>query len=457
MRSSNMLFGLLIMLGACALSFGAGYMVAKHDQPAPSPQVQTSDATPDPRPGNPEPDKTEAGTPPEVYKAPAPRPAPDTPEPGPAGPVANATMPLPTGLLPEGETHIGRGANDRDQAEELRDLRERLKELEKAADEPLDLFSPNAPKEAFTGTIRGTVLDGNGLPVSGARVHGTYGESMGSNTRMIRIAYGGRSDDGEVLATTDANGGFQIDVSREVSKGASVIANLTARADGHAESEQLSVTVKPGETKDGVVLKLRQAGSVSGRVVDESGAGVAGAVVSLATAGDGGGGMDLKIEMPGQRGKYSAVTDAAGDYRIEQVPHGKYTLRLEATGLRQVSGPTFVDAEAGKDTRASADFVVKATTSIKVQLRSTDGSPLRSWVTIELKDSAGKSVWKQQGMTDDQGTFATNDPPQGSYSAVIQAMGYQPETVAATITEGTPCDLGWITLRPAEGESGGPD
>lgn len=448
MRSSNLLFGLLIMLGACVISFGAGYMVAKHDQPAPAPQVQTSDALPSDQPENPAPAKPAAESQPEAHKPAPTKPAPEAP------PPVEATKPKAGPPPPRsGDSKDGRGANAGDEAEELRNLRERLKELEKAADEPLDLFNPNAPKEAFTGSIRGTVVDGNGLPVSGARVHGTYGESMGSNSRMIRIAFGGRSDEGEVLATTDGSGAFLIDVSREVSKGASVVANLTARADGHAESESLSVTIKPGETKEGVALKLRQPGSVSGRVLDQSGAGVAGAVVSLSSPG-GAGGMDLRIEMPGQRGKYSAVTDAAGEYRIEQVPHGKYTMRLEAAGWRQVSGPTFMDAEAGKDTRASADFVVKATTSVKVHLRSTDGTPLRGWVTVELKDSAGKSVWKQQGMTDDQGAFATNDPPQGSYTAVISAMGYQPESVAATIVEGSPCDLGWITLRNAEGQGG---
>lgn len=443
MRSPNLLFGLLIMLGACAISFGAGYMIAKNERPAPAPRIETAAVDPTPTATPEKPQRDPAPTPDKQEPAPQPAKPEDSPEITPAASdptkvdaskPAPAPKPLPTVPAAEDEN-----------AAKLNELKERLKRIENGEIDPEDVF--NASKEAFSAIIRGSVVDGNGIGVPGASVHGTYGETVGQNTRFVRVMMTGDSELGQVLATTDGSGHFQIDVSREVAKGASVIASLTARAQGHADSTTASVTVAAGETKEGMTLKLRQPGSVSGRVVDQSGTGIAGVTVALSAGNTMG--MEMRIEIPGQGGGHSAITDGAGEYRVENVPEGRYSMRIEAAGWAQVSGPSHVEAAAGKDTRAAADFVVKASSSVKVQLRGPDGTPLRTWVNIELQDGSGRTVWKRGVRSNAQGLAAMNEPPAGSYTAVVTVPGYVPEKVQATIVEGSVCDLGVVTLQLA--------
>src|SRR5438477_9495942 len=68
--------------------------------------------------------------------------------------------------------------------------------------------------------------------------------------------------------------------------------------------------------------------TVTGTVVDTSGAAVAGAAVTAKSV---------------ERGVvYSATTNDAGIYRIPQLPVGSYELRVEKTGFASVSYPAFV-------------------------------------------------------------------------------------------------------------------
>lgn len=456
MRSSGWMFGLLLMILACGLSFGAGYFIAKQDVPPPAPHIETADLTP-------------AATQPEREKVVLPladQPAANQPaETGNLKPTAGTDPstgqpgdkpdqpPVEAGTKPDSSQPVGDAKTAAEAAEAIKELEKKLKELEGR-----DIFDPegmlNGPKVDFTATITGSVSDTAGQPVAGAGIYGEFSENYGGGGSVLRVSIGGDGQDiGELLTTTDSGGAFRIDVNRKVSEKAGLHVDLTGKLQGYADSKTIGVTLKNGDTKEGIKLALRQAGSVAGRVVDQSGAGVAGMQVSLSgnsQMGD----LGLEIEMGGAGSKLSATTDGSGEYRIENVPEGDYRLKLRGAGYREVSGPAQIKVKPGAETRAAADFVVAITCSVRLALQDATGQPLRAWVTLNFKDAEGKSVRKLNGMTDQDGNFSANEPPVGNFNVEVVAWGYKPETVPANIMEGLACDLGRLTLQPSDAKPG---
>jgi 5-hydroxyisourate hydrolase-like protein (transthyretin family) len=107
--------------------------------------------------------------------------------------------------------------------------------------------------------VQGVVLSPDGKPVAGAAV--SENKSYGIFTTYREVAQSG--ENGEYLL-------------RDVGK------QLTVRAkkDGFAQSEELKLTLTPGETQTGADLMLRDGHIIAGRVVNASGQPVAGASIS---------------------------------------------------------------------------------------------------------------------------------------------------------------------------------
>ncbi len=459
MRSSGLIFGLLLMVLACGLSFGAGYFIARQDVPPPVPQIETAELTPhEPQPGR---DKVvlplvnqPAANQPEGTGnlKPATGPATDKPAGQPSDkpdqpPVEAGTTPAGT-TTPAGDAKAAAEA-----AEAIKALERKLKELEGR-----DLFDPeamlNGPKVDFTATITGTVTDTAGQNIAGAGIYGDFSENYGGGGSVMRVSIGGEGQDsGQLLTTTDSGGSFRIDINRKVNEKAGLHVDLVAKSQGYADSKTIGVSLKNGDTKEGIKLALRQAGSVAGRVVDQSGSGVSGLQVSL-SGGTQLGDLGLEIEMGGAGSKLSATTDGAGEYRIENVPEGDYRLKLRGAGYREVSGPAQIKVKPGSETRAPADFVVTITCSVRLVVLDASGQPLRAWLTLNFKDAEGKSVKKLNGMTDAEGNFSANEPPVGNFSVEVTAWGFTPQSLPANVMEGLVCDLGRLALQPSEAKPG---
>lgn len=456
MRSSGWIFGLLLMILACGLSFGAGYFIAKQDVPPPAPQIETAELPPArtqaerdkvvlPLTNQPSTDQPEDSG----NLKPGPRTEPATGQPG----TKPDQPPVEAGTKPESIKPAGDARTAAEAAEAIKELEKKLKELEGR-----DAFDPeamlNGPKVDFAATITGSVSDTAGQPVAGAGIYGEFSENYGGGGNVLRVSIAGDGQDvGDLLTTTDSGGTFRIDINRKVNQRAGLHVDLTAKLQGYADSKTIGVTLKNGDTKEGIKLALRQAGSVAGRVVDQSGAGIAGMQVSL-SSGSQMGDLGLEIEMGGAGSKLSATTDASGEYRIENVPEGDYRLKLRGAGYREVSGPAQIKVKAGAETRAAADFVVTITCSVRLAVQDAAGQPLRAWVTLHFKDAEGKSVKKLNGMTDADGNFSANEPPVGNFNVEVTAWGYKPETVPANVMEGLACDLGRLTLQPSESKPG---
>jgi hypothetical protein len=126
--------------------------------------------------------------------------------------------------------------------------------------------------------------------------------------------------------TADDRGTFEI----EAPLGQALI---VARADGYA-SEQQELLVRPGQANPALNFSLSPAGSLSGRVVDQTGAGVAGARVWLQYRG-GARAWRLAEETGGEQ------ADALGNFTIPIVAQGRpFVLHAEREGWLLSSSQT---------------------------------------------------------------------------------------------------------------------
>jgi hypothetical protein len=97
---------------------------------------------------------------------------------------------------------------------------------------------------------------------------------------------------------------------------------LTASAPGKPPTRSESIEVRSGATTSGVRIVLPQGGAVAGRVLDDHGAPLPGAVLHF----------DLVSAVVDDAA--SATTDEGGTYRLEGAPSGPFTLRAEKQGYR---------------------------------------------------------------------------------------------------------------------------
>jgi hypothetical protein len=454
MKSSTLLAGVLALLIACGVSFGAGYYLARSQaSETPTLRTQVSDtddakpsldseplAAPERKPESAEEATIETDSS-EVTPKPVGNPEPVT------------SVDKPSSDKPAAEIHPNAGDAPKKLEDEIKGLKDKIKDLEASdPDEFVDLF--NGPQVDFSATISGQVVDQAGTAVAGASVHASYSEnySRGEGRRVSLVMARGEGK-GEVIATTDATGSFSATITRKIGEKSTLQVSLTGTGGGFAESEKSTFTLKNGDDKQGVKLALRGAGSVSGRVIDASGRGVSGVKVGLNNAGNGNFyGDTVDIDFGGGGGsKYSATTDGAGEFNIEGVAEGRYKFRLTGTGYRQISGPTEIDVKAGENLRAPADFQVAVTASVAAKFIDAQGDGAAGWVTLSFKDSSGKVVKRLNGQINSDGTFEKNDPPAGAFQVEVQVWGYKPQTViGVTIVEGQRYDFGTITLEPAE-------
>ena len=151
--------------------------------------------------------------------------------------------------------------------------------------------------EVYPITVSGRLIDASGVPVQGATV-----------------TVGGRS------AVSDANGNFTV---TKVAAGThDVVIGDTERTRGRTVPGVSVSAQRSNQINDITVDTKPQFGTVSGRVTDPSGNGVAGVVVRAA-------------------GK-PATTDADGRYAIAQVPVGDTEIRVDESSVPagySVSGP----------------------------------------------------------------------------------------------------------------------
>lgn len=161
---------------------------------------------------------------------------------------------------------------------------------------------------ARAASIAGVVQDPTGAPIAGAEVRRSQ---QGAASPFSRGGFDNAS------ATSDEQGAFAMPT---VPAGAW---ELTAGAQGWARSDALPVQVVAGEKLEGLVVRLRNGGTLTGEVFDVNGARAAGRHVQAFSmnAGD----------------NRQASVDERGTFKAEHLTPGTYQVMLEPSDAEQQS------------------------------------------------------------------------------------------------------------------------
>jgi len=251
-------------------------------------------------------------------------------------------------------------------------------------------------KSAKTGNsaVRGQVLlEENQLPVAGAEILFFW-----RDVNSTSIAY---DKDAQWTATSDDKGFFRVD--KLPSGSFTVIAH-------HENLAAVSgASLNPREPEDTVVeLYLRPMSTITGRVVNELQEPIAGALVLL---GEG--------KLDGQElygGNTQAASDADGQFTLNYVPKGIWTLSSKAEGY--AVGEKIDVPHDG----TGVQLVLKKGGKASGVVMSADSSSPQGNVKLTLYGSGRLNNF--EALSDSEGKFAFADLADGSYNLQVQRQPY---------------------------------
>jgi thermitase len=244
---------------------------------------------------------------------------------------------------------------------------------------------------SVAGSITGTVTDA----------------STGAGLAGATVSYGAAS------AVTNTSGGYTLS---NVPAGTYTVSASTA---GYATASQSVAVVAAQTTTAALALaKTATTGSISGKVTDATGTGIAGATVNDGSA--------------------SATTDSTGAYALAGVPAGSYNVTASASGY--LDGSTSVSVTAGQTAPASFTLAKPAVAAtmwvsgvtfkssgpnlrISASVTSTVGPVAGAQVQLSVACTSG-AAWTFSGTTDSTGTaaFAIQKAPKGTYTVTVTGL-----------------------------------
>ncbi|MBK7878646.1 MAG: sigma-70 family RNA polymerase sigma factor [Planctomycetes bacterium] len=224
--------------------------------------------------------------------------------------------------------------------------------------------------------LRGSVLDANGAPIGGAKLVG-----RGSET------------------TADGSGHFELHAS-------SLLRDDHVQVSAHGFAEKRVVVATQGRSfVDDLEIRLGPGAALRGRVVDETGAPVAGA------------------EVEGTNATSSRVrSDASGRFVLEGLSPDETWLSVWIAaeghaGLRR-------DFEDGKVPAEEVEFVLERGVDVPGVVVDTDGRPLAG-----ASVHAGSSPWEMntvRTVSDDDGRFVLRCVPRATRGFGVALSGFAP-------------------------------
>lgn len=287
-------------------------------------------------------------------------------------------------------------------------------------------------KKFVSVTISGRVQLENNMPVAGADV-------CFEVVALRRMK--GTPDDAssplQKVAVSDREGGFVFSFQREIFESAKLTAYVSARAHGYGPSPVVSIEVAGGGSFP-ATLVMREGGAVRGRVVDAQGNAIAGVTVAL-------GKQAPLAERPAHSGLYyEALTDNGGNYAIEDVVVGNYSIGVLSYAHDFRAGPkTAAVVQGGTQLE---DIVVEVVISIRVRLVDSTGATVAGSCTLNFHD--GKKVVQRLGtMVPEDGVIVLGYPPAGTFDVTARVDGYfESAPTRLTFALGQTTDGGTITL-----------
>lgn len=249
--------------------------------------------------------------------------------------------------------------------------------------------------------LYGTVTDTGGNPVPEARLF------LGLSAMGLPVAL---SDNDPTLErnSTDSTGQFEF---KNLATGSYV---LTAVAEGYGRMslEQLNVT-EDGPVQQDLVLDL--ASALGGTVKSVTGEPIEGAEVAV-----------YSISNRSSRTQTRTFTDERGEFMVQDVPDGDYSLRVDAEGYKAEPWTRASTGEMGVAIQLSPQPMIRGRV-----LDAVTKQPLTAF-TINLRQSVPNSDYsnKVQNTTKDvedaEGRFELNAPMKGEYQVEASAPGYAP-------------------------------
>ena len=196
---------------------------------------------------------------------------------------------------------------------------------------PLEIFVDGASEPEvrmlLACTIRGTVVDPGGNPVRRAEV--TLNDPKEASSTPWGMSFGGDLDSdrtneaGAFLFTGIAPGSYE----------------LVAEDDGYASSAPHGLDLQPGDQLEGVVLTLREGGTIHGIVYDQDGQPEGGRSIMAFTQANSGGSPENTVS--DERGEFTLTKLEPGTYQVMAQPDMR-KVQQEMEGQDNPSPATFM-------------------------------------------------------------------------------------------------------------------
>ena len=281
-------------------------------------------------------------------------------------------------------------------------------------------------------SLSGVVLTPEGQPVAGAQVSLEHEDAMGGLGRMLSGLF--PTPDPRL---TDAQGHYEIPGPPPGQK-----ARVVARAAGYLDGKTDLLSCAAGDTKTGVDVKLRVGATLAGKVKDDQGVPIEGALVRWTPASEDPNDWGARWRL---RSATPTITDGKGEFRITNVETG--TLIVQVSDERHLPWSTKdVKAEEGK--AADLDVRLKLGAVITGQVLGPDARPAPK-ATVHYNHKGPSDGDDDPFSSDDgdvssdaNGNFRAEGLADGSYVLQARAAGAAPSEPLTAPAGGAP-----VTLR----------